>query len=137
MHEAFTAPDVTTQPCPTCDGTADRQLAATASVAYENSDPQGLGPQATGVEALDFDFDHVVAEDARKHWAVVEARSEHKRGVLANNPGATGADLSKQNDGSYIVMKPNERRAVENARTINNYAMHQYHSRGRGQGSGG
>jgi len=75
----------------------------------------GIGPQNTGVSLWDEHADRVIGEDARKKWAVVKARSQHKRELLRSNPEATGADIAKNPDGSYRIMDDEERKASDAA----------------------
>ena len=116
MHEGFTQASVRTVECPSCGGEAARELSSTIGLAYTNENPEGLTPQLTGAASVDFSFDHVVSEDARKQWQVIDERTAYKREVLEDSPGASMADLSRQHDGTYQVMPSEARSAVESVR---------------------
>lgn len=77
---------------------------------------QGLGPPTTGLSGVDYNFDRAVGESSRKNWQGIAARQRDKLDVISANKGATGFDLSKQADGSYRVMAPEERAASERSR---------------------
>lgn len=83
-----------------------------------NQPTSGLAPQNTGLSSIDASFDRVIAQDAAQKWEIVHKRDAAKRDVLRQNPEATKADLSKNLDGSYRVMKQQERKAAEKARVI-------------------
>lgn len=134
LEEAFVKSSVTEHPCPSCGGMAQRQLSAGVQVEYQNNTKTSLAPQQTGVSELDMKVDRVVREDARQKWDVIEARADYKRKVLAEHDGATMADLSRQDDGTYRVMSQRERQAAEMGRGINNSAMQRLR---QGSGDGG
>jgi putative FmdB family regulatory protein len=83
-----------------------------------NQPTTGILPQNTGIASLDTSYDRVIAQDAAQKWEGVQKRDQIKRAVLRDNPNATKADLSKTHEGSYRVMKPQERRAAETARAL-------------------
>ena len=110
------------QPCPACGEMAPRHLPDGVNGVFHLA-TEGLGPQNTGVTELDMNLDRVVAEDAVKGWAAIEARDEVKQEVLEANPGKTTYDLSKNPDGTYRVMEPAEKAIHARAFTINALAM--------------
>ena len=102
-----------------CDCGQTAQQAMPTDVGFTFNQPtSGITPQNTGIASLDASFDRVIAQDAAQKWEAVNKRDAHKRAVLRENPNATKADLSKNPDGSYRVMKQEERAMSEKARTI-------------------
>lgn len=83
-----------------------------------NQPTSGIAPQNTGIASVDTSYDRVIAQDAAQKWEMINKRDALKRDVLRHNPSATKADLSKNPDGTYRVMKPEERKASETARVI-------------------
>jgi len=83
-----------------------------------NQPTSGITPQNTGIASLDASYDRVIAQDAAQKWEMVNKRDALKRDVLRQNPNSSKADLSKNVDGTYRVMKPEERKAAETARVI-------------------
>lgn len=119
MTKASTSQDAT--PCTACGATSDRHVSAPAfGFAHQLT---GAAPQNTGVSGLDHNADRVIGRDARLRWNTVRKRVDRKRGVIARAPGATGFDLSKQIDGDYRVMQPEERQAAESARDLHHSAQ--------------
>lgn len=110
------------QPCSACGKSADRLPPTDVHGVFEQP-VTGPVPQNTGVAELDTHIDRVIGKSAEQGWEAHTERVEEKKGVIAQT-GATGYDLSRTLDGSWKVMKPEERRAVETARAINNRASH-------------
>lgn len=109
------------QPCPSCHTMADRHLPTDVAGIF-NLETSGVGPQNTGVSELDANLDRVIGEDSKKGWKAIEKRDITKNATLADNPGATSYDLSKNPDGSYRVMSEKERAVHARAFTINRLA---------------
>ena len=84
--------------------------------------PDGIGPQNTGVAGLDMDPDAVIGRDSFNRWMAQNERQTHKKRIMAAT-GAEGADLSRTFDGDYRVMKPEERKAAETARNLHHTAI--------------
>ena len=106
--------------CPECQiPVAKTPSAANHTFAHV---PTGPVPQNTGVHAIDHNVDRVIGRDAQQKWEAIQLRQRDKREILRNNPGSTGFDLSRTADGSYRIMKPEERRAAETARSIHDQA---------------
>jgi hypothetical protein len=106
--------EASTQRCD-CGASAERQLPKQFSIAWKSSSSRDLQPTTTGFESLDESFDRVVGEDARLKWKAIAHRQREKQRVLQRT-GATGWDLSRQGDGTYRVMTPEERAASERSR---------------------
>lgn len=106
------------QNCIEC-GTPSKKLVSVAAFAFSHpaSQTRGLAPPNTGTSD-DWNYDKVIGRDAARRWEHIGQRIERKRDVLRHNPGATGDDLSRNPDGSYRVMKPEERAAAETGRAI-------------------
>lgn len=101
---------------------ANRLVPSSVSVGF-SAQVKGSGPQDTGISSIDHDVDRVIGASAQQSWKGIVARVEEKRRVIANNPGSTGYDLSKQMDGTYRVMAPEERRAAELGRKVHAQAI--------------
>jgi hypothetical protein len=110
------------KPCPSCGKMAPRHLPDGVNSAF-NQTVTGPVPQNTGISQLDAHIDRVIGESAKQGWEVQNQRLVDKREVIKNNPGVTGYDLSKNPDGSYKVLKPEERGVHERANAINSLAI--------------
>ena len=88
--------------------------------------PQGLNVTVSGGDAdtrtvtlglsgIDYNFDRAVGESSRKNWKGIAQRQRDKLDVVQAND-VTGWDLSKNPDGSYRVMTPEERDLSERSR---------------------
>lgn len=110
------------QPCPECEAEA-KKLVSAVNHAFAHTPVGGPRPQNTGVHAIDYNADRVIGRDAEQRWKTIAERQKHKIGVLRDNPGATGFDLSRTHEGDYRVMKPEERKAAETGRRIHKQAM--------------
>ena len=108
--------------CPECGATAQK-LVSQVSHTFAHQPVGGPRPQNTGVHAIDYSYDRVIGRDAEAKWKVIQERQRHKVGVIRDNPGATGHDLSRTHDGDYRVMKPEERAASERGRALHREAM--------------
>lgn len=69
----------------------------------------------TGLSGVDYNFDRAVAESSKKNWKGIARRQKDKLDVARAN-GVTGWDLSRNPDGSYRAMTPEERAASERSR---------------------
>jgi putative FmdB family regulatory protein len=106
------------QPCIEC-GTDARKLVSAANHAFVHGAGQtrGMAPPNTGTSD-DWNYDKVIGRDAARRWEGFAQRQDRKRQVLRDNPGTTGYDLSRNPDGSYRVMRPDERAASEAGRSV-------------------
>lgn len=110
------------QECPSCGQQASSVVPSQVQ-GHFSKEVTGPGPQNTGIQGLDAHIDRVIGQSAKQGWDAAEARVKDKRQVLASNPGATGHDLSKQPDGSYRVLTPDERGVHERSQAIHGTAM--------------
>lgn len=78
---------------------------------------QGLDAPATGLSSHDYVYDRVVGEDAKSKWTQISARQKDKVRLIEQT-GVSGFDLTKQHDGSYAVMTPQQRAASERTRAF-------------------
>jgi len=88
-----------------------------------NQKAKGVTPQNTGVSSFDAQVDRVIGTHAKEGWGVIEERHSEKQRILKNNPGVTGADISRTDDGEYRIMQPQERQAAETAKELHNEAL--------------
>lgn len=82
----------------------------------------GPVPQNLGISNIDTVADQAIARDAEKGWEVAGERYKAKHRILANNPQASGKDLSNLGGGYRVMSKP-EVGVFERARAINSKAM--------------
>src|SRR3989344_4528759 len=105
------------QTCPSCGKEAPPVVPSQVQ-GHFSKDVTGPVPQNTGIQGLDAHIDRVIGQSAKQGWDVAEARVKDKQQVLVSNPGVTGHDLSKQPDGSYRVLTPEERAIHERSQAI-------------------
>lgn len=91
-------------------------------------------PSNIGVSTIDHNVDRLAGSRSRKQWARIEERQAHKMGVLRQNPGSSGFDLSATRDGDYRVMNKKERQAKDNFRQFHNRKLAQLAQRRRRAG---
>ena len=110
------------QKCPECGKDAPRHIPLDVQGVIQQ-EVTGPTPQNTGVSQIDTHIDRVIGQSAHQGWDVVGRRVEEKRQVLRRNPGTDGRTLSRNPDGSYSVLPPDERGIHERANVINSLAM--------------
>lgn len=88
----------------TCDcGHTAQSEKGGLSVGFSSEVSGSIEVQTTGMESLDLDFDRVIGEDARQKWDMIYQRRKDKWDILNEHKGATGYDLVRDDDGSYLV----------------------------------
>jgi hypothetical protein len=112
------------KPCPSCKAQAPRMMPTDLNGTF-NLQVDGPGPQNTGVAQLDAHIDRVIGQSANQGWSMIDKRVRDKKEVLAHHPEATGYDLSRNVDGSYRVLKPEERRIHDRANALHREALKQ------------
>lgn len=100
--------------CPACGGMAGL-VPPPAVQGHFKKEVSGPVPQNTGIHDLDTHIDRVIGQSAAQGREVIHDRHRTKQQVLDDNPGATGADLSRNPDGSYRVLPSKERDAHQRA----------------------
>ena len=110
------------KPCPDCGEMAARMMPTTVT-GHFNHVVDGPGPQNTGIHDLDSHIDRVIGTSANQNLETMLHRSEVKKRMLLNNPGTEGKDLSRNLDGTYRVMKPEERGAHDRVLDFNTKAL--------------
>jgi putative FmdB family regulatory protein len=108
------------KPCPECQQDAPPVPPSTVSGHFSKT-VDGPGPQNTGITGLDAHIDRVIGQSSKQGWDVAEGRKREKEEVMADT-GATGHDLSKNLDGSYRVLKPEEKAAHKRSQAIHEKA---------------
>ncbi len=105
--------DMATSPCSECGTVVHRALPKTihTSVSSGGSDLT----RDTGLSGVDYNFDRAVGESSQKNWQGIAQRQRDKID-LVQSQGVTGWDLSRNPDGTYRVMTPEERAASERTR---------------------
>jgi len=115
---ASSAEELPATSCTDCGEQATRQVTAAAfTFNHPASQTRGMAPPSTGTSD-DWNYDKTIGRDAAKRWEHIGQRMDRKRQVIAENPGSSGYDLSRNPDGSYRVMQPAERAASEAGRAI-------------------
>ncbi len=106
------------QDCLDC-GKPTRKLVTAANHAFVHpaSQTRGMAPPSTGTSD-DWNYDKAIGRDAAQKWGLIKDRVDHKKQVIAETPGASGYDLTRKQDGTYRVMRPEERAASEAGRAI-------------------
>lgn len=118
FSRASSAEDLPSTPCTGCGDPALRQVTAAAfAFNHPASQTRGMAPPNTGTSD-DWNYDKAIGRDAARRWGHIGQRMDRKRQVIADNPGSTGYDLSRNPDGSYRVMKPEERAKSEAGRAL-------------------
>ena len=107
--------DLTETKCE-CGNPAKRTLPQGVNVAV-SSGSADLRTDTVGISGVDYNFDRAVGEVSRKNWRGIAQRQKDKLDVVQAN-GVTGWDLSKNLDGTYRVMNPEERAASERSRSF-------------------
>lgn len=104
--------------CGECNTPDARRLVSGANFTFAHTVQGGPRPQNTGVHSIDYNFDRVIGMDSEQKWRTIADRQKHKVGVIKDNPGSSGFDLSRTPDGDYRVMGSEERKKVEQGRAI-------------------
>lgn len=110
--------------CPSCTALAPRMIPEDVTGAF-NQVVTGPVPQNTGVHDLDTHIDRVIGQSSKQGWEVAQQRVATKRQVLDHHPETSGKALSRNPDGTYRVMTPDEFGVHERAQAINGLAMSQ------------
>ncbi|OHD25547.1 MAG: hypothetical protein A2Y38_13055 [Spirochaetes bacterium GWB1_59_5] len=121
--EAFVSREKREEPhvCPQCDALATPAVPSDISGVF-NHDVSGPGPQNTGIQSLDADYDRVIGQHAKQSWTVIEQRVQEKRRVMATQ-GVPGEQLSRNLDGSYSPLAPEEKAVLDRGLAIHHAAM--------------
>jgi len=108
--------------CPDCGKLAERAVPDKVEGSFVQ-DVTGPVPQNTGISQIDAVADRAIGKAAQQGWEVADRRVQAKRQVLAGTPEATGHDLSRNPDGTYRVMTPEEKGVHERSQKIHGKAM--------------
>ena len=100
--------------CVGCGSMVEVGLPRSVNVSVEG-DGASTGPSTTGMTGVDYNADRAIGSYSRLKWREIAARQRDKIGVIQAT-GASGFDLSRNPDGSYRVMTPEERSASERSR---------------------
>jgi putative FmdB family regulatory protein len=98
----------------TCGAMAPRVLPKGVNVTVSGGNVD-TRTEKVGFSGIDYGFDRAVGESARKNWNGIRGRYRDKLDIIRAND-ATGWDLSRNPDGTYRVMNPEERAASERSR---------------------
>jgi putative FmdB family regulatory protein len=109
-----------TKPCPACPEQG-KPIPPSGVHGHFKKEVTGPVPQNTGIHDLDTKIDRVIGQSSHQGWEVAEGRKRMKQEVM-HREGVTGHDLSKNLDGSYRVLKPEERGLHERSQAIHQAA---------------
>lgn len=113
-------PDVKDAKCQ-CGQMAPRVLPQGVNVTVSGG-AVNTATDTVGLSGVDYNFDRAVGASAQKNWGHIRDRQRDKIDLAQAN-GATGFDLSRNPDGTYRVMTPEERVASERARGFHFQAL--------------
>jgi len=109
------------RPCPNCKADA-QPVVPTGVTSSFKKEVTGPGPQNTGIHDLDTKIDQVIGRHADQSREIILQRVSDKKQLIAA-AGADGHDLSRNQDGTYRVMSPEERAIHERSQAIHGKAM--------------
>jgi hypothetical protein len=104
----------TSCPCSGCGAEAQKDLPKKVNVGFSVR-VETQGPTTTGYAGMDYNADRAIGEYSKGKWGEIANRQKDKISYLQQS-GATGFDLSRNPDGTYRVMSPEERAASERSR---------------------
>lgn len=107
-------------PCPSCFEPAN-PIPPSSVRGHFKKEVSGPQPQNTGIHDLDTHIDRVIGQSAKQGRDVIEHRVRRKQEIMYNE-GVSGDRLSKNPDGSYSVLKPEEGAAHKRALKIHEKA---------------
>lgn len=113
------SPDTASTPCE-CGAKAGKVLPKTIGTTVDVS-VGSITPGATGYSSLDYNFDRVVASDAKDKWGQIRKRVDDKKEIIARE-GVTGFDIARTDEGYRVMPKPDRERS-EQARKIHSLVM--------------
>lgn len=109
------------QPCPSCGQLAVQWVPDEIHGTFDLP-VSGPVPQNTGVSSVDTDYDRAIGKAAVQGWEVQKHRYQEKVEIMQTN-GVGGSDLSRNPDGSYRILSPEEKGVFERGNAINKKAM--------------
>jgi len=118
--------------CDSCNSTKVTKLLPSQLRTSFSAGDGSPAPQNTGISHVDYNADRAIGTASMKTWEEVSDRNARKHEILAENPDATGSDLSRfsirkengiEKGADYRVMKTEERKAREFGMTIHAKAL--------------
>ena len=101
---------------------ASRDLpSGSAHVGFSTQGQTG-GPTTTGFAGVDHEADRALGAYSSRKWEEIRHRTREKEDLIRVT-GVTGHDLTRNHDGTYGIMRPEERAASERARNWHNAVM--------------
>ena len=107
--------------CPECNQQAQRWVPGDVAGSF-NLETKGMNPQNTGVQSLDTNWDRVIGQDSAAKWTGFAAHYKDKERFMRDH-GVGLNDISINPDGSYRVLRPQEKATHQRALDINKKAM--------------
>jgi hypothetical protein len=107
--------------CPECGANAPRWIPEDVCGTF-NLETKGMNPQNTGVQQVDTNWDRVIGKDSETKWTGFAAHYKDKEKFMREH-GVGRDSISRNPDGSYRVLKPEEKGVHQRAIQINKAAM--------------
>ena len=107
--------------CPECKQLAKRWVPDNVSGTF-NVETKGIAPQNTGVQSVDTNWDRVIGKDSEVRWTGFASHYKNKEKFMRDH-GVKRDDISVNPDGSYRVLKAEEKGVQKRTLEINKLAM--------------
>ena len=107
--------------CPDCGKQAPRWIPRDVSGVF-NLETKGIDPQNTGVHSVDTNWDRVIGKDSAVKWTGFAAHYKDKEKFMREHKVGRN-DISITPDGSYRVLRPEEKGVQQRVLDINAKAM--------------
>ena len=109
------------QICPGCGALAPQWVPSDVHGGFDLP-VTGPVPQNTGATSVDTDYDRAIGASAKQGWKVQERRYQEKVEIIQSN-GVEGSDLSRNPDGTYRILDPEEKGVFQRGNALNKEAM--------------
>ena len=108
-------------PCPNCGEEGKPMIPTDVSGTFKK-EVSGPGPQNTGIHDFDTHIDRVIGQHSEQGYEIIGERVTEKKKVMATE-GVGGEMLSRNTDGSYRAMTPEEKAAHDRSQDMHGAAM--------------
>jgi len=108
-------------PCPDCGALAPRWVPRDVAGTF-NVKTKGMTPQNTGIHSMDTNWDRTIGKDSEDKWIEFGRHYKDKEAFMRAN-GVGRSDISRNPDGTYRVLRPEEKAIHKRALDINEKAM--------------
>ena len=107
--------------CPECGKLALRWVPGDVAGTF-NVKTHGIAPQNTGVHSTDVNWDRIIGKDSEEKWVAIGRHLKDKEAFMRANKVSRN-DLSRNPDGTYRVLRPEEKALHQRVIAINEAAM--------------